>query len=58
MTSLRPEVYRSDPTAADTYDRLFRLYMDLHDAFGKPGGPAMAGVMKGLLEIQRSTRET
>jgi L-ribulokinase len=54
MTRTRPDAYRPDPHAADMYDRLFALYMKLHDAFGRGQNPPLGRVMKELLEIRAS----
>jgi L-ribulokinase len=35
MAHLRDEVYRPDPHAQAVYERLFREYLRLHDAFGR-----------------------
>jgi L-ribulokinase len=57
MTSLKATVYRPNPAAAAVYERLFRLYRQMHDAFGTSLAVApMNGVMKELLSIQRSAR--
>lgn len=42
-----------DPSAADVYSKLYRLYLRLHDAFGTPGVSDLSEVMKQLLAIQR-----
>lgn len=43
--------------AAAVYDRLFRLYRDLHDAFGtKPGPGGLGHVMKELLAVRAAAR--
>jgi L-ribulokinase len=45
--------FRPDPAHAATYDRLYALYSQLHDAFGGVAGPSdMGGVMKELLAIR------
>jgi L-ribulokinase len=53
MTSLRPRVYRPQAAARRTYDRLYRLYRRLHDAFGGLDRQAdLSGVMKDLLALK------
>lgn len=53
MTSLKPVVYRSKPANRRIYDRLYRLYRQLHDAFGGVDRKADLGaVMKDLLTIK------
>jgi L-ribulokinase len=59
MTSLAERRFAPDPDAKRTYDELYRLYRELHDAFG--GVPAAmvdaASFMKRLLDLrERSTR--
>ncbi len=57
MTSLRPESYRPDPARAATYEQLYRLYRQLHDAFGGVTRSAdLSQVMKALLEIKSEAR--
>lgn len=53
MTRLGAAVYRPDAAAHATYDRLFTLYRQLHDAFGgQSPAPELGGVMKALLELR------
>lgn len=47
-----PLEYRPHPAGAAVYDRLYRLYRQLHDSFGLPGGGNPARVMKQLLAIR------
>jgi L-ribulokinase len=57
MTSLSGVVYSPRPEARTTYDRLFRLYQTLHDAFGRKGNPSdLYPVMKELLEIKQASQ--
>lgn len=57
MTGVREKVFQPRPDAVKVYDRLFRLYSTLHDAFGKTGKVLpMAEVMKELIAIRRETR--
>ena len=53
MTSLRPTRYEPDPSSQPVYDRLYRLYRDLHDSFGGLSRAAdLSQVMKSLLDIK------
>jgi len=57
MTRVKPRSYRPIAAHRRTYDRLYRLYRKLHDAFGGLDRAAdLSGVMKELLEIKRATR--
>ncbi|MCW5943132.1 MAG: ribulokinase [Fimbriimonadaceae bacterium] len=54
MTGVKDTVYYPDPAAVAVYERLYRLYLDLHDAFGKTGrSPAIDHVMKDLIALRR-----
>ncbi|MBL9148599.1 MAG: ribulokinase [Phycisphaerae bacterium] len=56
MTGLRAERYRPDPARQAVYERLYRMYSTLHDAFGI-GGPIDVGrVMKDLLALRDEVR--
>ena len=58
MTGLKPKVYKPDPKAHATYQELYALYKQLHDAFGtKDGGRSLYGVMKKLIEIRGRVRK-
>lgn len=53
MTSLRDTRYQPDPARQAVYDRLYRLYRDLHDSFGGLSRAAdLSGVMKELLDLK------
>ena len=55
MTSLQKVAYRPRAAAQKTYDELYALYRQLHDAFGGRNPTADLGtVMKRLLEIKES----
>jgi L-ribulokinase len=57
MTSLQPLAYKPIPAHRRVYDRLYSLYMQLHDAFGGVRRDAdLSLVMKTLLEIKASQR--
>jgi len=53
MTSVRPRRYEPNAANRPVYDDLYRLYRDLHDAFGGVSRAVdMSHVMKRLLEIK------
>ncbi len=55
MTGLRDTVYTADPANAKTYDRLYTLYLQVHDAFGGVDRQAdLSAVMKDLIDIKTS----
>jgi L-ribulokinase len=57
MTSLKPAHYQPKPENRTVYDRLYRLYRDLHDSFGGLTKSAdLSRVMKTLIEIKYAQR--
>jgi L-ribulokinase len=57
MTGLKPRVFKPNPKAHAVYRRLYKLYRQLHDAFGTPGWKGnLHGVMKELIEIRTQAR--
>jgi len=57
MTSLKKVAYRPRPAAQRTYNRLYALYLQLHDSLGGRNRSAdLAGVMKELLTIKDALR--
>lgn len=57
MTGVKDLVYRPETAAVATYERLYWLYGELHDAFGVAGTRLdLSLVMKQLLAIQREAR--
>lgn len=53
MGGVLPKVYTPDPKRAAVYERLFKLYRQMHDAFGIAGNKAdLSNVMKDLLVIR------
>ena len=57
MCGLKAKVYNPDPKRHDTYERLFTLYRQLHDAFGTTGnGQSLFNVMKDLLALRDQVR--
>ena len=58
MTSLKDIEYKPRATARKTYDRLFALYQNLHDAFGGVNRKAdLSGLMKELLAIKSHSQK-
>ncbi|XHR27884.1 MAG: ribulokinase [Chthoniobacteraceae bacterium] len=56
MTSIKPVCYAPIPENQAIYDRLYRLYRELHDAFGGVSKSAdLSRVMKDLIEIKHSS---
>jgi len=57
MTSLKNIAYRPNPENRKVYDRLYRLYHELHDAFGGRQSQADLGhVMKDLIRIKEEQK--
>ena len=57
MTGLKPKVFKPDAKAHATYQELYALYKQLHDAFGtQDGGGNLYDVMKKLIEIRGRVR--
>ncbi|MCF7689763.1 MAG: ribulokinase [Cephaloticoccus sp.] len=57
MTSLKKIAYRPKAAARRTYDQLYGLYRQVHDAFGGLNKSAdLSGVMKDLLTIKEAVR--
>lgn len=57
MTGVKEKVYVPDASGVKVYDRLYRLYGELHDTFGRPGlNPDMFGLMKELIAIRDAVR--
>ncbi len=57
MTGLKPRVFKPDPKAHAVYRQLYRLYKELHDAFGtKDWNGNLYEVMKKLIQIRQDTR--
>jgi len=55
MTSIKPQVWEPKPENQKIYDRLYALYLQLHNAFGGVTRSAdLSGVMKALIEIKQS----
>ncbi|HYD85278.1 MAG TPA: ribulokinase [Opitutus sp.] len=57
MTSLKKISYKPKSGAQKTYDELYRLYRQLHDAFGNVNKSAdLTRVMKDLLDLKDAAR--
>jgi len=57
MTAVREQAYAPDPNARAVYDRLYRLYRRLHDAFGtREHRENMYDVMKEVQRIRDEVR--
>jgi len=57
MTTTEDRAFHPNPTAVAVYERLFRVYKSLHDAFGIPGRTAdVSRLMKDLLAIRDEAR--
>ena len=53
MTSLNPKIYRPNRKSAKVYEELYRLYRNLHDAFGGVTKQAdLSAVMKDLIQLK------
>ncbi len=57
MTSVAPKSYKPNAKAQKSYDRLYALYRQVHDAFGGLNKSAdLSRVMKDLLEIKAAAK--
>ena len=57
MTGFSPVSYSPIPANVEVYAKLYRAYLDLHDAFGNTSRtPDLHQTMKDLLAIQKSAR--
>lgn len=58
MTGFKDVVYQPNPEGQNVYNRIYKLYRSLHDAFGISGHQApLSHIMKELLEIRDNTRK-
>lgn len=54
MTGVKDMVFSPEPRSVAVYGRIYRLYSDLHDAFGRVNRqPDLHGLMKELIAIRR-----
>jgi L-ribulokinase len=59
MTGVKPTIYAPNPRHAAIYDRLYKVYRQLHDAFGGVVKASSLGeVMKTLIAIRSEARQT
>jgi len=56
MAGIKDKVYAPRPEASAVYERLYHLYMKLHDAFGGVGQRDLGSLMKELLKIKADAR--
>lgn len=57
ITGVKDVVYTPNPEAVAVYEKLYRIYLDLHDAFGTAGWAGKLNhVMKDLISIREATR--
>jgi L-ribulokinase len=52
MTSLKPRSFTPDSKARAVYDRLYRMYRELHDVFGGVAEADLGTLMKRLLALR------
>jgi L-ribulokinase len=59
MTGLQDHIFTPQPAQVSVYEKLYKLYKQLHDAFGIHGHKAdLSDVMKELLDIRDAARGT
>lgn len=59
MTGVKETVYEPIPANVAVYDRLYKVYRTLHDAFGTPDfSGSLSGVMKELIAIRSEARKS
>ena len=57
MTSCQTLRYKPRPAAQQTYNRIYKLYLELHDAFGGRNDKVdLSQIMKQLFEIKQSSK--
>jgi L-ribulokinase len=57
VCGVRRKVYTPDASRHAVYSRVYKLYREVHDAFGAAGGPArLDHVMKELIAIREEQR--
>ncbi len=58
MTGVKEKIYRPNKKAVAVYARLYRLYRELHDAFGvREHRESLYNVMKELIDLRDSVRK-
>ena len=57
MCGLKPTVYKPDAKRHEVYNQIFKLYRQLHDAFGTTTyHESLCNVMKDLLAVRDKAR--
>ncbi len=57
ICGVKPEIYKLDPKNHEIYNRLYKLYKDLHDIFGtKTASYNLYHIMKELIKIRDEVR--
>jgi len=56
MTRLDPVSYEPDAARQEIYNRLYKLYRRLHDAFGGEGAADLGHIMKDLIKLKQDAR--
>jgi len=56
MVAFRDTVFHPNPAAVRVYAELYKVYLALHDAFGKPQAVDLSQVMKDLIRIREANR--
>jgi L-ribulokinase len=58
MTGVKEKIYVPNAHAVAVYRRLYKLYHDLHDSFGRNENPqSLYHVMKELIDIRENVRK-
>ena len=52
MTAIKEETFEPIELNQEVYDELYRLYRQLHDAFGTPSETDLSDVMKSLSALR------
>jgi L-ribulokinase len=56
MTATKEKVYLPSVESDETYEKLYAIYTQLHDAFGVKGTQSdLSQVMKQLIQIQKDS---
>jgi L-ribulokinase len=59
MDGVKDTVYKPIPENAEIYAKIYKLYKQVHDAFGVEGtSEPLANVMKELLEIKDAVNKS
>ena len=57
MCSIKDITYKPIPENHEVYQQLFRLYMQIHYAFGVKGTDDLSNIMKDLLDVKERVRK-